>query len=141
MKHEIVISLRPKWAAAILDGTKTMEVRVSGPARQEMAQAGPVTVWMYETKAEGGRGMVVGKFLCRAVHRERIPPRDARQAEEMEKRTGLTMQELEQYKGDRPRLCLWEVERPEAVEPFQLQRLGIACPPTSWCRTGRKRAK
>ena len=28
---EIVISLRPEWAAAILDGHKTLEVRTSGP--------------------------------------------------------------------------------------------------------------
>lgn len=82
MKYEVVMSLRPKWAAAILAGTKTLEVRTSGPDRREMKQSGPITVWIYETKTDGGRGMVVGKFLCREVCRERIPPRDARRAEE-----------------------------------------------------------
>ena len=84
MKYEVVMSLRPKWAAAILAGTKTLEVRTSGPDRREMKQSGPITVWIYETKTDGGRGMVVGKFLCREVCRERIPPRDARRAEEVE---------------------------------------------------------
>lgn len=117
MKYEVVMSLRPKWAAAILAGTKTLEVRTSG------------------------RGMVVGKFLCREVCRERIPPRDARRAEEVERRTQLIMPDLERYRGGRKRLCLWEVEQPEAVEPFPIQRLGIHCPPVSWCRAGRTRAK
>ena len=141
MKYEVVMSLRPKWAAAILAGTKTLEVRTSGPDRREMKQSGPITVWIYETKTDGGRGMVVGKFLCREVCRERIPPRDARRAEEVERRTQLIMPDLERYRGGRKRLCLWEVEQPEAVEPFPIQRLGIHCPPVSWCRAGRMRAK
>ena len=85
--------------------------------------------------------MVVGKFLCREVCRERIPPRDAQRAEEVERRTQLIMPDLERYRGGRKRLCLWEVERPEAVEPFPIQRLGIHCPPVSWWPGGTNESK
>lgn len=55
----ILLPLHPKWASLILDKVKTKECRLSFPS-----VVGPFKCLMYETKIDGGRGVVVGEFIC-----------------------------------------------------------------------------
>ena len=136
---EIVISLRPEWAAAILDGHKTLEVRTSGPENWTLRKEGPATVWIYETKNGGGCGLVVGKFLCRKIHIKNANRLNREERAELEQRTGLSLEQMQEYQGRRTGLRFWEVEQPEAVKPFPLKELGLGCPPMSWCRARRRK--
>ena len=56
----ILLPLHPKWASLILDKKKTRECRLSFPS-----VVGPFKCLIYETKVDGGRGMIVGEFICR----------------------------------------------------------------------------
>ncbi len=56
----ILLPLHRDWASLILDRKKTRECRLSFPSVE-----GPFTALIYETKQDGGRGLVVGEFICR----------------------------------------------------------------------------
>lgn len=132
---ELVMSLRPEWVQEILSGRKTLEVRKSGPGSYEIERAQPVRVWMYETKAGGGRGAVVGQFTCPKlfrVGRRRLAGME--EGGEWARRSGLSKEELLGYLGQNAALCFFEVEGAEACEPYPLRRLGLYCPPMSWGR-------
>lgn len=55
----ILLPLHPDWVSLILDRKKTLELRLSFPSIY-----GSFTALLYETKQDGGRGLVVGEFTC-----------------------------------------------------------------------------
>lgn len=67
MDNCILLSIRKNWAAAILSGEKRLEIRKCAPSynpNTEKRAEYPLRVVMYETKAHGGAGAVVGFFDC-----------------------------------------------------------------------------
>lgn len=55
----VLISIQPKWCELIANGKKTIEVRKSRPKQDT-----PFPCYIYETKAKGGCGKVIGEFMC-----------------------------------------------------------------------------
>lgn len=67
MDNCILLSICKNWAAAILSGEKRLEIRKCAPSynpNTEKRAEYPLRVVMYETKAHGGAGAVVGFFDC-----------------------------------------------------------------------------
>lgn len=136
----ILMSIRARYAALILSGKKTMEIRKTAP--KGLREDCEITVLLYESKREGGRGVIVGSFVCRSI-------RLVTEAEVREicRRACLTRDEL-LANAERPqrfpdaghsiltpggRVYSWSVENPVTFEkPLLLRDVGISCPPQSW---------
>lgn len=56
---DILLILRPRWSRKVLAGEKTIELRKSAPHGASVFH-----VYVYETKANHGRGAVVGECIC-----------------------------------------------------------------------------
>lgn len=96
MDNCILLSIRKDWAAAILSSKKKMEIRKRVPSynpNTEKRAEYPLRVVMYETKAHGGAGAVVGFFDCPG-YIGTADPAD----ETMAKLSGLSVEQLEQYR-------------------------------------------
>lgn len=96
MDNCILLSIRKNWAAAILSSKKKMEIRKRVPSynpNTEKHAEYPLRVVMYETKAHGGAGAVVGFFDCPG-YIGTADPAD----ETMAKLSGLSVEQLEQYR-------------------------------------------
>lgn len=61
----ILMSIRARYAALILSGRKTLEIRKTAP--KGLRECAEITVLLYESKREGGRGAIVGSFVCRSI--------------------------------------------------------------------------
>ena len=120
MKSSILISIKPKWVAKILNGEKTIEIRKTAPKCDLpievyiyctkkgglMRDVTPVTTYFISSpvgpvtsnKSERLEGKVVAKFVLKKVESvpywEHINPNDMEQ-------TSLTWNELYDYVGDR----------------------------------------
>lgn len=136
----LLMSIRARYAELILSGKKTLEIRKSAPRGQR--ESCEYTVLLYESKQDGGRGLIVGGFECRRIRR-------VTEAEVREVCRGacLTRDELQEYAertqrfteagNSRPthsgRIYAWSVENPVKFEkPVTLQDVGVSCPPQSW---------
>lgn len=78
MSRAVLISIRPKWCELIASGKKTIEVRKTAPKIEP-----PFKCYIYETRGfervgndnlnciigGGGRGMVIGEFVCAEIDR------------------------------------------------------------------------
>lgn len=136
----ILMSIRARYAAMILSGRKTLEIRKTAP--KGLRESAEITVLLYESKREGGRGAIVGSFLCR-----NILPVTKRNVDEVCRRACLSREELQAY-AERPqrkpgeerstaapggKIYAWSVEGPKAFEtPRLLRDVGVGCPPQSW---------
>lgn len=113
MDNCILLSIRKNWAAAILSGEKKLEIRKCAPSynpNTEKRAEYPLRVVMYETKAHGGAGAVVGFFDCPGFIGTADP------ADE-------TMAKLSGLKVQNPR---------RLPEPVPLEALHLDYPPQSW---------
>ena len=55
----IILSVRPPWARLLVTGEKTVELR-----KQKLpGDGGPVRALIYETKAKGGCGALIGEVV------------------------------------------------------------------------------
>lgn len=136
----ILMSIRARYAALILSGRKTLEIRKTAP--KGLRESAEITVLLYESKREGGRGAIVGSFLCR-----NILPVTKMKVDEVCRRACLRREELQAY-AERPqrvpgaesstavpggKIYAWSVEAPVTFEqPIPLQEVGVSCPPQSW---------
>lgn len=141
----ILMSIRARYAELILSGKKTLEIRKSAP--RGLRESCEYTVLLYESKRDGGRGLIVGSFLCRSIRQvERMD------LLEVERRSCLCREDLVAY-AERPQrvsvknrengwdVFAWSVENPVTFEkPVTLQDVGVSCPPQSW-RTLKKESK
>lgn len=124
-------SIRPEYVQMELDYVKSDEVRRTAP---KIDRGRGAVVWVYETKAGGGRGAVVAAYFCPAVHPISGRTLDSR-GPEMEQRSGLELAELWLYKGARRLLYFWEIgEIAELPKPQPVSAFGLKCPPQSWCK-------
>lgn len=136
----ILMSIRARYAALILSGRKTLEIRKTAPkGPRERCE---FTVLLYESKREGGRGLIVGSFVCRSIR-----PVTKAEVREVCRRACLNRDELQAY-AERPqrfaeaenstpthggKIYAWSVETPVTFEqPVLLQEVGVSCPPQSW---------
>ena len=62
-KTAIVLALKPRFAQAILDGRKTIEVRRRLPRIET-----PARTFLYQTADSTGSGRIMGECILRAVH-------------------------------------------------------------------------
>ena len=60
----VLLSIKREWARKILSSEKTIEIRKTKPKLTP-----PFRVFMYETKADGGKGAVIGSFVCDWIRR------------------------------------------------------------------------
>lgn len=136
----ILMSIRARYAALILSGRKTLEIRKTAP--KGLREGAEITVLLYESKREGGRGVIVGSFVCR-----NILPVTMNDVREVCRRACLNREELMAY-AERPqripgaesstaapggKIYAWSVEAPVTFEqPVLLQQVGVSCPPQSW---------
>lgn len=131
MDNCILLSIRKNWAAAILSGEKKLEIRKCAPSynpNTEKRAAYPLRVVMYESKAQGGAGAVVGFFDCPG-YIGTADPAD----ETMAKLSSLPVEQLEQYR-DGGWLYGWKVQNPRRLpEPVPLEAIHMDRAPQSWC--------
>ena len=128
---EYIMSIRPEWVELIRSGNKLVDVRATAPNPRRMSASDPATVWIYETKAGGGRGAVVGWFKCPAIRQSNMYREDRRrQASHM---SCVNEEGLLAMQGKRAGLWLWEIDDPQWLDrPRALAEFGIKCPPMSW---------
>ena len=140
MMEYILMSIRARYAALILSGRKTLEIRKTAP--KGLRERAEITVLLYESKREGGRGAIVGSFMCRSIR-----PVTMREVREVCRRACLNREELMAY-AERPqripgaesstaapggKIYAWSAEAPVTFEqPVPLQEVGVSCPPQSW---------
>lgn len=94
MDNCILLSIRKNWAAAILSGEKRLEIRKCAPSynpNTEKRAEYPLRVVMYETKAHGGAGAVVGFFDCPGYIGTADPADEV-----MAQLSGLSVEQLEE---------------------------------------------
>lgn len=136
----ILMSIRARYAALILSGRKTLEIRKTAP--KGLRESAEITVLLYESKREGGRGVIVGSFVCQSIR-----PVTMSEEREVCRRACLSREELQAY-AERPqripgaesstaapggKIYAWSVEAPVTFEqPVPLQEVGVSCPPQSW---------
>lgn len=122
MDNCILLSIRKNWAAAILSGEKRLEIRKCAPSynpNTEKRAEYPLRVVMYETKAHGGAGAVVGFFDCPGFIGTADPADEV-----MATLSGLSVEQLEEYR-DGPG---GETVKAPAALPFYLYDFGAIRP-------------
>lgn len=143
----ILMSIRARYAELILSGRKTLEIRKTAP--KGLRKGAEITVMLYESKREGGRGVIVGSFVCRSIR-----PVKMNEVCEVCHRACLSREELQAY-AERPqrnpgeerstaaisgKIYAWSVEEPIVFEtPMLLRDVGVGCPPQSWRKLRKER--
>lgn len=130
--NEYIMAIKPEWVALIESKEKTLEIRRTAPyISPPVSENNPIDVWVYETKSNGGRGQVVGRFLCCNIrsfdaHRDDLTLRRAAR---------VPWEKLKEYQGDRTRLYAWEITYYKKLAvPLPLSALGCQFAPQSWCK-------
>lgn len=135
--NEYIMAIKPEWVALIESKQKTLEIRRTAPyISPPVSVIDPIDVWVYETKGNGGRGQIVGHFVCCKIrtfdaHRDDLLLRRAAR---------VPWEKLKEYQGDRTRLYAWEITcYKKLAVPLPLSALGCQFAPQSWCK--RKKEK
>lgn len=123
MQQMIILSLRPKYWEAMINGMKDIEIRKNRPDIH-----GEFIAHVYETKNDDGQGKIVGIIKFGKI----IKFNDIKGLQNSGK-TFLTNEELAAYKGSSPFLYSWKVKSIEVFEnPYPIQKYGLIKPPQSW---------
>lgn len=135
--NEYIMAIKPEWVALIESKQKTLEIRRTAPyISPPVSENNPIVVWVYETKSDGGRGQITGRFFCCNIrsfdaHRDDLLLRRAAR---------VPWEKLKEYQGDRTRLYAWEITYYKKLAvPLPLSALGCQFAPQSWCK--RKKEK
>lgn len=119
--NEYIMAIKPEWVALIESKEKTLEIRRTTPyISPPVSENNPIDVWVYETKSNGGRGQVVGRFLCCNIRSF-----DAHRDDLTLRRAARVPWEITYYK--------------KLAVPLPLSALGCQFAPQSWCK--RKKEK
>ena len=131
MEPVYMMSINPEWLKLELRGKKLAEVRKSAPRLKPGEGA---TVYVYETRRGGGRGAVVARFHCPAVHRIDCW-RNMATWETWSRMSCLGVDDLMIYRGNGRFLAFWEIEGIEELpEILPATAFGLKRPPQSWCK-------
>lgn len=135
--NEYIMAIKPEWVALIESKQKTLEIRRTAPyISPPVSENNPIDIWVYETKSNGGRGQVVGRFLCCNIrtfdaHRDDLLLRRAAR---------VPWEKLKEYQGDHAHLYAWDITYYKKLAvPLPLSALGCQFAPQSWCK--RKKEK
>ena len=132
MSGTIIQAIHKEHADNILSGRKTLEFRKGAPSGDF-----PYTVYLYETKNSGGRGLVVGLYTCEGKIRLNYPSSlDKAQAERLlmnyADRGCLSLDRLLAY-ADGGEIIAWCISNPIRFRnPRPLDMFGLKKPPQSW---------
>lgn len=133
MKGTIIQAIHKEHAENILSGKKTLELRKGAPSGDF-----PYTVYLYETKNSGGKGLVVGLYTCKGKISLKYPSsllkdEQARKIlENYAKRACVTVKQLLDY-ADGGEIVAWVISEPIRFnKPRSLNMLGLEKPPQSW---------
>lgn len=136
--NEYIMAIKPEWVALIESKEKTLEIRRTAPyISPPVSENNPIDVWVYETKSNGGRGQVVGRFRCCNIrtfdaHRDDLLLRRAAR---------VPWEKLKEYQGDHTRLYAWDITYYKKLAvPLPLSALGCNFAPQSWCKRKEKKA-
>jgi predicted transcriptional regulator len=124
---KILLSIKPKYAARILDGTKRYEYRKRPPKNQVFLTQQTLTVLLYATKPVG---LVVGEFEILDIV-ERLPLTLWSMTKDG---AGITREEYLEYfqhLGE-PAYALHVLRYERYGNPLTLKDLGIKRPPLSF---------
>ena len=125
--NEYIMAIKPEWVALIESKQKTLEIRRTAPyISPPVSETNPIVVWVYETKSDGGRGQITGRFLCCNIrsfdaHRDDLPLRRAAR---------VPWEKLKEYQGDRTRLYAWEIT--------YYKKLAVPCRCPLWAASSRR---
>lgn len=137
MNNKIILSIHHKYSELILTEKKTLEIRKSAPRRGAWGGGAKDTVFLYETKADGGAGAVVGFFSCVAYEATNaFTLHDFNGKEELRRsfitRSCLTEDELVAYAQDSA-IYGWRVNMVVRFpKPRPLSDFGLTRAPQSW---------
>ena len=122
--NEYIMAIKPEWVALIESKEKTLEIRRTAPyISPPVSENNPIDVWVYETKSNGGRGQVVGRFLL------------------LRRAARVPWEKLKEYQGDHTHLYAWDITYYKKLAvPLPLSALGCHCAPQSWCKRKEKKA-
>lgn len=120
---EIIISIKPMWCEAILNGYKTVEVRKTEPNCFK-----PFKCYIYQTN----NGGIVGEFVCgwtsfhcfNSVVDDYMPL--------ISHTAFLTTSEILNYGKGKPLYCWHIIEFKRYDKPKPLSEFGLKRPPQSW---------
>ncbi len=136
--NEYIMAIKPEWVALIESKQKTLEIRCTAPRiSPPVSENDPIDVWVYETKSNGGRGLVVGRFLCCNIrafdaHCDDLPLRRAAR---------IQWEMLKEYQGDHTHLYAWDITNYKKLAvPLPLSAMGCRFTPRSWCKRKEKKA-
>jgi len=124
MTTSLLISIHHEHSELIYSGHKKLEIRKTCPFRT-IKEKMPVKVFMYETKAKCGCGMITGYFICDCFLK----------TEPLAFLNGscLTESQLLDYAKGKLLTAFHVKESIKFLKPIPLSSLGISRPPQSWC--------
>ena len=132
MSNIIIQSAKKEHVANILSGKKTYEFRKNKPKAGKY----PYLVLLYETKDGGGRGGIVGAYMCSGVLKTNVfahrnPVADTWR-EHIAREGCVTVESLYEYAKGRD-IVAWNVRNPITfAEPLPLSKFGLTRAPQSW---------
>ena len=130
MNNKVMLSIHHKYAELILIGQKTLEIRKTAPSDVSY----PYTIYMYETKRDGGAGAVVGLIKTNAfgggLFGNGTEENAARRI--IAERACLTTDELTEYANGKSIYAL-SVSTPIRFPcPRPISNFGLTRAPQSW---------
>lgn len=125
MKY-LLLSIHAEYTELIFSGKKLAEIRKTAPAESIIEKNDFIRVILYETKAGGGCGAVVGWFDL--YHVMKFSSKRA----DIAKLACLTIKQLEAYRAGGT-LAAWEItNRVRLKETLPLNIFGLQRAPQSW---------
>lgn len=135
MNDKIILPIYHEYAELILSGKKRLEIRKTVPRNI----CYPCTVYLYETKAHGGEGAVVGFFNCKGIIRTNAFKQQFSDTEvikayrqDISERACLTEQQLSDYAGNGMIHGLVVNTPIRFPRPRSLSDFGLSRAPQSW---------
>ena len=127
----IVISIRPKWVAKILNGEKTIEIRKSKPKEQVE------WVYIYCTKDKdldyGFNGKVVARFKISYIDKIQTALAFNENIDEIEINSNLTLTDIMRY-AEGKNVYGWHIQKLQIFNKSkELSEFGLKKAPQSWC--------
>lgn len=131
----VVLAVHPDWCKKIFEGIKTVDVRKNQPSIPT-----PFRCYVYETKgtarkANGGRGKIIGEFVCSSIdiYGYNSDGYGLEEEEKLCKLSCVTSKHLYNYlKGGR---CYgWNITKTKIYNvPKDISEFNISNAPQSWC--------
>lgn len=131
----VLLPIRKQHAANIYAGIKTVELRKTVPRFCPSSYSPakyPFRVYLYESKADGGAGMITGYFNCTGFLGILLQTENEKYPQGFIDRAQVSAEYIKEY-ANGGWVYGWEVREPTRLpEPVTLSTLGIDRAPQSW---------